>query len=665
MENDNKSKLTVSASDYAGGDIAKGIYDDHLVKDSLNKAEFSEKSTPKEVEEKKPLPPTVEEAHADEAKAIELKKEASAKMDKKYSYDTLSSDEKRAMRILLNIEAKSPKEKIEATMEHFGVSKMGAINMLADATKHIKEDIPEEGKEKDGEKGTIDQADATKKMDKQRDPDGIEKKNDMKKSLQDTFDTLEGGLSSSDMIQKSIDNTLEKAKALAPGGRWITIDGRHVHVGAGGEVDAGKIYGKDEKGSKKKWSKGDEIGKTKSGKSVYEDMSHSGHKDFTEQDHEDARRVHMNEEVTGRTNSRRDEAEADHGRAANKAQAREASKKDQGKGKESKSTGVAHVDEALKNHGFDTSYDHNSDTRKLAVTYLKREKEKLDKKVDKLAESAAGGKNKVELDKHAKALGVLKDNISKHEKTIGADKKGSEKKGSKNQPSLKHFIGDEGMFRGGEFKVVSHQSYPNRYTIQELDENGKAKGGTDTINQKDFESSFSKFPKSEGSASKKESGTPTMDTFKDIAKNSKDVTDFMSKVREVKNVPSSVATEFQEKYGGGQQTLEGASKKFMDEHGKSTPKKKSFKGYDVLKNPPMVGDSLSMRTDHGGGRTSGVDGSVYEVSPSGKTFRLEDDYGNKDEKWRNIVDYKKAKISRKGDKISKSQFNDIFDNLGS
>ena len=53
-------------------------------------------------------------------------------------------------------------------------------------------------------------------------------------------------------LQKAFgENDLEKAKKLDPNGKWVTIDGRHVHIGSNGEVDAGKIYGKDGKDVKK------------------------------------------------------------------------------------------------------------------------------------------------------------------------------------------------------------------------------------------------------------------------------------------------------------------------------------------------------------------------------------------------------------------------------
>lgn len=60
------------------------------------------------------------------------------------------------------------------------------------------------------------------------------------------------------------------------------------------------------------------IGHTKSGKPIYANSKHESHKDFTEQDHEDAREVHMNETVTNRNMNERDEAAADHGREIGK-----------------------------------------------------------------------------------------------------------------------------------------------------------------------------------------------------------------------------------------------------------------------------------------------------------------------------------------------------------
>ena len=142
MTNNN---LTLSIEDFKGTNIEKGI-----LRDAFEKSEFTDK--PKKAEEEEPKQPSVEEVHENEAKAMELKKEATAKNDKAISYDALKKDEKRAIRVLLNIEGKSSKEKIEAIIEHFGVSKLGAINILTDASKEMNKEGEKEGKNEKKEK---------------------------------------------------------------------------------------------------------------------------------------------------------------------------------------------------------------------------------------------------------------------------------------------------------------------------------------------------------------------------------------------------------------------------------------------------------------------------------------------------------------------------------
>ena len=96
----------------------------------------------------------------------------------------------------------------------------------------------------------------------------------------------------------------------------------------------------------------------------------------------------------------------------------------------------------------------------------------------------------------------------------------------------------------------------------------------------------------------------------------------------------------------------GAIDKFFEDKKKEgkDSNKTSFKGYDVLNNPPKEGDKINMTINHSEGHKSVTNGIVYEVSPSGKTFKLKDEYGNKDDRWRNIEDYKSAKITREGEK---------------
>lgn len=87
------------------------------------------------------------------------------------------------------------------------------------------------------------------------------------------------------------------------------------------------------------------IGHTKSGKPVYANSKHPSHKDFSEEDHENARHIHMNEEHTGRNMQERDEAAADHGREADKLKGRY--KGDKGQKEDTK--------EAHEKRGFDES----------------------------------------------------------------------------------------------------------------------------------------------------------------------------------------------------------------------------------------------------------------------------------------------------------------------
>ena len=65
---------------------------------------------------------------------------------------------------------------------------------------------------------------------------------------------------------------------------------------------------------------------------------------------------------------------------------------------------------------------------------------------------------------------------------------------------------------------------------------------------------------------------------------------------------------------------------------------KTYKtGYKTIK--PEIGDFVLQRTNHGGGRSSGVQGIVYDVSGYG--FKLKDIYGNEDNSRRQINSYTK------------------------
>jgi hypothetical protein len=122
------------------------------------------------------------------------------------------------------------------------------------------------------------------------------------------------------------------------------------------------------------------------------------------------------------------------------------------------------------------------------------------KKISIMAESLYGAKQKAikELKVPKSKQGLLSVySIESKEKGdfMFMQKGGRIDSKAKYHADKKYFIGDEGMFKGGEFRIKSHQSFPNRYEIIELDEEGNEKGKSTTINQKDFESYFTKFEK--------------------------------------------------------------------------------------------------------------------------------------------------------------------------
>jgi hypothetical protein len=68
-------------------------------------------------------------------------------------------------------------------------------------------------------------------------------------------------------------------------------------------------------------------------------------------------------------------------------------------------------------------------------------------------------------------------------------------------------------------------------------------------------------------------------------------------------------------------------------------------GYNAV-NRPQVYDLILLRIKKGPGHTSGTEGLVYHVSPSGQSFKLEDFTGNKNPKEYFTDDFKRAKIKR-------------------
>lgn len=293
------NNLSLGLQDFRNTNIEKG-FDVELEKG------FSETPDKKaDVQEKKQ--PTVQDTHASDVESKKLALEHSQKLDKQYQYSKLSKEEQRAMRVLVNIDGKSAKEKLQTVMDHFGVSRVGAINLLADATKDISTNNPA------------------------------------------TEDTEETG---------------EIAKAF-------NLDGDYLEKGRAVPIGTINKYGEVKTAEGWKFLK----------------KEHKG-------EHHDAAIEHAK-----KTNSLIEPGHEMHPDSLGAKKVGEPTAK----------TGVDYVDEAIKNHG-------DSQQHKIALMKLNEVKDKLSKKVETLASKReASSSNSAELEKHSKALGIVKEHIAKHE----------------------------------------------------------------------------------------------------------------------------------------------------------------------------------------------------------------------------------------------------------
>ncbi len=128
--------LSVSRDAFEGTSVEKGIHVDYMEK--------AEGKPPPAAQPKPVKPPTAKETSQEEHEATEHKRGESKKKDKEHSFEQLGDDEKKALRILAKVDGKSPKEKIEVVEEHFGVSKLHAINLLSMASHEASDGDPED-----------------------------------------------------------------------------------------------------------------------------------------------------------------------------------------------------------------------------------------------------------------------------------------------------------------------------------------------------------------------------------------------------------------------------------------------------------------------------------------------------------------------------------------
>lgn len=82
---------------------------------------------------------------------------------------------------------------------------------------------------------------------------------------------------------------------------------------------------------------------------------------------------------------------------------------------------------------------------------------------------------------------------------------------------------------------------------------------------------------------------------------------------------------------------------YSDKEIEKLEESKKIKGYKNTK--PEIGDKVELKVKDGG-ITHGTKGEVYEVSDDKTKFKLKDDYGNKNDKWYDVKDFKNATINR-------------------
>ena len=740
--NSNKTNLSVSSEDYYGSDIYKGLYQDDLEKD-LRKAELGEKPAQEETKD-----PTIEEAHADEMKRKDLDRDYQSKQDKKFSYSSLSKDEQRALKVLVNIDGKSAKEKIDGVMEQYHVSKIGAINILADATKHREEEVEKgdkkESKETNKKEDTVeksedqipggkgDNAKASKFDPKELDmgvKTEMEHTDDKARALEITLDHLtedpkyysklkasgladelkKGGEGSRggkiighskngtpiyagaktglqhvddaitshgahsetpaisrgqlhkvrESLSKKVEHlasktsvsgqqardlkqhgdalghvqahiaahdkklqdnkkgSLQKAldsifgsdlleKAIDPNGKWVTIDGRHVHLNSRGDVDAGKIYGKDNKDSKDQTTNagGKDQGKGPENKGV------SIGTNFTDYDG-------TKYKVTGSKTLRSGEVMYSVEESNGKSSPNLYSKEDI----EELSAKTSDIDADKKERDSRIEAKEKQEKEAQDKVDAKRRlfesKAKpfssgpmdLGKKVKDLQKVVSVNKKLMPLSDRIEGLVKEYEGKDIHIRNIKGKPHIAEDGDSVYTPLVnktgeayfRSLVGDKAKTWEDDKKKELQKAFdttlekaidPNGRWVTidgrhvHLNSGGKVDAGKiygkDNKDSKDNTTNAGGKDQGKGSKETHSHGkkvtvsgpdgtsVPSMDTFKKLASESKDVNDFMAKVREIKDVPASVSKEFSDKYGkDGDVSVISAAKRFMEEHGKN------------------------------------------------------------------------------------------------
>ena len=238
------------------------------------------------------------------------------------------------------------------------------------------------------------------------------------------------------------------------------------------------------------------------------------------------------------------------------------------------------------NEALDKHGSH-SETPAISKNVLENTKKKLEKRMDTLDSRASSVKGRQEMKDHGHALGVVNGHIASHQKKMGNSEKSETDDFNKALSTLGIIEkGDKPVKKKGEPITITHNKTGKQIT-----------GHWRTMRGSKI---------------------------------------FVSSDGKLQIGPEHV----KEHVSGASKTDKGSGKK---------NKQKIIYGSGV-EGMSRIGDKISMRTKVSGGVTEGVDGEVYEISGNGKSFKLKDEWGNKSDKWRNVQNYKTAKIIRKDDK---------------
>lgn len=354
-------------------------------------------------------------------------------------------------------------------------------------------------------------------------------------------------------VEKSFESELEKAAKLGPlgPGKWITVDGRHVYLNNKGEVVAGKVFGKDGEEVKKL------TGTSGSGSDSFETENTKKAISQLKEGLDRASKMKDGEKETGGSGRTKEKivkelkaaiAEKENSLSGNDKKAPKEAKKITAEGLNDK------MYEYLKKEGIKDIRLKADDVSGSGHTTIMIDINGGGKKMEGMQIIYDSDENKYEVSEYQAGPKGEDLMIFGEYKTVEAALKQALKGNSTEGGQTPKEVWDNDTKHKGA----------KPYAQYKKEQEEKANAGKEAPADKEEKKPINPKDWKDGDKSK-EGNMPTIDTFKKIAKESKDADEFMAKAKAIKNVPQDVADEFESKYGGG--SMKQAAQKFMDEHG--------------------------------------------------------------------------------------------------